>query len=76
MTSELEEYVKHQLEVHKEILLIVKRYIDNILRDVFLVDPNEMQNKDPSTYFAIIMEIVRSIYVNYSVEKRSKQQKR
>jgi len=53
-------------------LLIVKNYVDSIIKEVFNVDPAELREKDPSTYYALIFELTRSIFVNYSVEKRKK----
>jgi len=68
--SELSEYVKEQLKLHGEILAIVKEHVDRILREVFGIDPAQLRSDDPSTYYAITMELARSIFVNYSVEKR------
>ncbi len=72
MSEELAQFVKLQLELHRNILLIVKNYIDGIIEEVFNVDPSELREKDPSTYYALILELTRSIFVNYSVEKRKK----
>ena len=72
MSEELAQFVKSQLELHRNILLIVKNYIDSIIEEVFNVDPSELREKDPSTYYALILELTRSIFVNYSVEKRKK----
>jgi hypothetical protein len=71
--SEISKYVKSQLNLHYEILKLVREYVDKLLLDVFALDPDKLRREDPSTYFAIIMELARSIFVNYSVESRQKQ---
>jgi len=70
----LEEYVRDQLELHRKVLTIVKKYVDSLLSEVFEIDPNELRSKDPATYYAIAMELARSIFINYSVEKRTHKQ--
>ncbi len=72
MSEELTQFVKSQLELHRNILLIVKHYIDNIIKEVFNIDPADLREKDQATYYALILELTRSIFVNYSVEKRKK----
>jgi hypothetical protein len=69
---ELESFVMEQLEIHKKILKIVKEYADKLIYEVFGLDPEALRGEDPSTYFAIVMELTRSIFVNYSVETRKR----
>ena len=40
------------------------------------MDPEEMKRADPATYWAITMEITRSIFVNWSVEQRQQRRRR
>jgi len=72
----LREFAVRQLELHREILGVVKDYVDDLLRSVFGIDPIELRSKDPSTYYAITMELARSIFVNWSVEQRQRSRTR
>jgi len=62
----LEDFAKKELKKHKRIMIIVKEYIDNVLKEMGI------GKIDNSTYFAMIMELTRSIFINYSYEQRSK----
>ena len=66
--NELEVFVKKQLQIHKEIMKYVKRYIDKLIEECDLAP----YTVDDATYFALILELTRSIFVNWSVEQRSK----
>ena len=70
LVTELREFALKQLKQHKEILETVKEYIDDILSSVFDIDPTTLRREDPATYYAIVMELTRSIFVNWNVEQR------
>lgn len=70
--DELKEVVERDLATHEIILKIVKDYVDDIIERVFGLDSEELKKKDPSTYYAIIMELVRSEFINVSQYIRSK----
>jgi len=63
--DDLAAFVKEQLRIHKEIMGIVKEYIDEICGKMGID-----LKKDKSTYLAMILELTRSIFVNYSVKQR------
>ena len=69
--EELEEFIGEELKTHRFILEHVKEHVDNILDEVFDVNPEVLKREDPSTYYAIIMELARSIMVNASVYYRT-----
>lgn len=70
--DELVEAIKRDLRTHRLIMRIVKNHIDNILMNEFNINPEEMKKKDPSTYWAIIMELARSEMINLKDYIRSK----
>lgn len=76
MAGNLRAFAKEQLKLHREILEVVKEYVDELLQQVFDIKPDEMKRSDPSTYYAIVMELTRSIFVNWSVEQRQKRGRR
>jgi len=61
---ELNEFIKEELAVHEYIFKVVKDYIDDILERSFEINPDEFKAIDPATYFAIILELTRTIYIN------------
>jgi hypothetical protein len=54
--EELMSFVLRQLELHKMVMKIVKKYVDEVLAEVFDIDPARLQREDPGTYFAIVMK--------------------
>ena len=63
---ELEEFAKKELQKHKRIMKIVKEYVDGVLAEMGI----NVSDIDKNTYFAMIMELTRSIFVNWSVQQR------
>ncbi|MCD6300883.1 MAG: hypothetical protein J7L82_02310 [Staphylothermus sp.] len=70
--EELRQIVEHDLSTHEVILRIVKDYVDDLIERVFGLNVDELKSKDPSTYYAIIMELVRSEFINVVQYIRSK----
>jgi len=68
MSENLREFVKRQINIHKEIMKYVKEYIDKLIEECHL-EPYAIGD---ATYFALILELTRSIYVNWSVAQRQK----
>ena len=68
MSEELRAFVEEQLGIHLDILKIVKEYIDDLFRLIGI----SKEDVDKNTYFAMILELTRSIFVNYSVYQRTK----
>jgi hypothetical protein len=78
--EELMSFVLRQLELHKMVMKIVKKYVDEVLAEVFDIDPARLQREDPGTYFAIVMKCLaiamnavelakfKLIYADYNVE--------
>jgi len=64
----IEEFVKKEIEIHSKIMKHVKQYIDKLIEECHL----EPYAVDDATYFALILELTRSIYVNWSVYQRQK----
>lgn len=62
--NELQEVVERDLRTHLIVMRIIRDHIDNILMNEFNINPVEFKNKDPSTYWAIIMELTRSELIN------------
>ena len=61
---ELNEFVKEELATHQYIFNMVKDYIEDILERSFNINANELKAIDPATYFAVILELTRTIYIN------------
>ena len=69
---ELMRFVEEKLDLHKAILASVKTYVDGLLRESFGIDPERLRSDDPSTYYAITMELARSIMISWENEQRRK----
>ena len=72
----LEQFVYAKLEQHRAILRLVKDHVDELLRDSFKIDPDWLKENDPSTYYAITMELARSIMISWENMQRRKAWKR
>ena len=69
MNKELEEFVKEQLELHEEIMKLVKPYVERLFREYGIeVDSNETRN----TFLAMVLELTRSIFINWSYHQRER----
>ena len=69
LREELREFVYEQLRILKEIVLMVKDYIDFTLMDANMDDLDQV---DKSFYYAFILEVSRSIFINWSIHRRRK----
>ena len=70
--SELEEFVKNQLELHSKIMALVKPYVDTLFKEYNIkLDSPETRN----TYLAMVLELTRSIFINWSYEQRQRSMK-
>lgn len=63
-------WIGEELELHKTILGVVKRYYDDMLRSLG-VDPAALAEEDPSTYYALLLELTRSVYISVQNRVRS-----
>lgn len=70
MSEELHRFVAEKLRLHREILSEVKQYIDIVLSEAFGIDPAWLRREDPATYYAITMELARSIMISWETEQR------
>ncbi len=68
--SELDEFIREQMNIFREIALKVKDYFDTFLMEAGMDDLDQV---DKSFYYAFILEISRSIFINWSVYKRHKE---
>jgi len=68
---ELDEFVRQQCIILKEIVLKVKDFIDAIMLPSAKMD--DLDQVDKSFYYAFILEVSRTIFINYSVWKRRKE---
>ncbi len=69
LREELREFVYDQLKILKEIVLMVKDYIDFTLMDANMEDLDQV---DKSFYYAFILEVSRSIFINWSIHRRKR----
>jgi len=69
LREELREFVYEQLKILREIVLMVKDYIDFTLMDAKMEDLDQV---DKSFYYAFILEVSRSIFINWSIHRRKK----
>jgi len=69
--KELEEFVRQQCIILKEIVLKVKDFIDAVMLPTTGMD--DLDQVDKSFYYAFILEVSRTIFINYSVWKRRKE---
>ena len=67
--KELDDFIREQMMVFKHIALRVKDYFDTFLLEAGMED---LDTVDKSFYYAFILEISRSIFINWSVYKRRK----
>jgi len=68
----LEEFVRQQLELHDKIMTLVKPYIQKKFEEYGIrVDSNETRN----TFLAMVLELTRSIFINYSYYIRSQRRR-
>ena len=68
-TKELDDFIREQMKFFKHIALRVKDYFDIFLMEAGMDD---LDTVDKSFYYAFILEISRSIFINWSVYKRKK----
>lgn len=68
-TKELDEFIREQMKFFKHIAMRVKDYFDTFLLEAGMED---LDSVDKSFYYAFILEISRSIFINWSVHKRRK----
>ncbi len=68
--NELDEFIRDQMTIFREIALRVKDYFDTFLMEAGMDDLDQV---DKSFYYAFILEISRSIFINWSVYKRHKE---
>lgn len=68
--NELDEFIREQMNIFREIALKVKDYFDTFLMEAGMDDLDQV---DKSFYYAFILEISRSIFINWSVYKRHKE---
>ena len=72
MDRELEEFVKQQLELHEEIMKLVKPYVERLFEEYGIrVASNETRN----TFLAMVLELTRSIFINWSYYQRERRWK-
>ena len=69
--EELKKFVGEQIEVFDAIQGFVRPYVDELMRSCG-IDPDQPDYHVRTTRFALIMELARSIFVNWSVRKRYK----
>ena len=67
--QELDEFIREQMMFFKHIALKVKDYFDTFLMEAKMDD---LDTVDKSFYYAFILEISRSIFINWSVYRRKK----
>jgi len=67
--KELDDFIREQMMFFKHIALRVKDYFDAFLLESGMED---LDTVDKSFYYAFILEISRSIFINWSVHKRRK----
>lgn len=67
--KELDEFIREQMKFFKHIAMKVKDYFDTFLLEVGMED---LDSVDKSFYYAFILEISRSIFINWSVHRRRK----
>ena len=68
--DELDDFIREQMNIFREIALKVKDYFDTFLMDAGMDDLDQV---DKSFYYAFILEISRSIFINWSVYKRHRE---
>ena len=68
---ELDEFVRQQCIILREIVLKVKDFIDAMMLPSAKMD--DLDQVDKSFYYAFILEVSRTIFINYSVWKRRKE---
>jgi len=68
----LEEFVKKQLELHRQIMSIVKEYVKEMFRE-YGIDINSTETRN--TFLAMVLELTRSIFINYSYYVRSQRKR-
>jgi len=72
VNEELEGFVREQLELHKKIMDLVKPYVEKLFREYGInINSNETRN----TFLAMVLELTRSIFINYSYYTREKRLK-
>lgn len=69
--EELDQFIREQMRIFKEIALKVKDYFDVFLMEAGMDDLDQV---DKSFYYAFILEISRSIFINWSVYRRRKEE--
>jgi len=68
--KELEEFIEEQLRLHEAIMRKVKPYVEKWFREYGIeVNSNETRN----TFLAMVLELTRSIFVNWSYKKRQEE---
>jgi len=67
--EELDNFIDEQMKILKHIVLRVKDYIDLTLMDASMDDLDQV---DKSFYYAFILEVSRSIFINWSIRQRQK----
>lgn len=70
--DELDKFIREQMKIFKEIALKVKDYFDAFLMEAGMDDLDQV---DKSFYYAFILEISRSIFINWSVYMRRRASK-
>ena len=69
MSKGLEEFVKEQLELHRKIMELVKPYVEEMFKEYGIeINSNETRN----TFLAMVLELSRSIFINWSYAQRQK----
>jgi len=71
--DELDEFIREQMRIFREIALKVKDYFDAFLMEAGMDDLDQV---DKSFYYAFILEISRSIFINWSVYIRRREEHR
>lgn len=71
--DELDEFIREQMRIFREIALKVKDYFDTFLMEAGMDDLDQV---DKSFYYAFILEISRSIFINWSVYIRRREEHR
>ncbi|RLG74659.1 MAG: hypothetical protein DRO23_06055 [Thermoprotei archaeon] len=71
--DELDEFIREQMRIFREIALKVKDYFDTFLMEAGMDDLDQV---DKSFYYAFILEISRSIFINWSVYMRRREEHR
>ncbi len=71
--DELDEFIREQMKIFREIALKVKDYFDTFLMEAGMDDLDQV---DKSFYYAFILEISRSIFINWSVYMRRREEHR